>query len=156
MRGALLITCITVACAHQARPPPLSGWEELRSEHFRLRTDLPPAAARETLGRLETLRAALQSAWMVPGDTPDSADVVVLGDTTELLTFTDWLGLSSVSGARPLVVTAAGNPSAFEDELPYTTVLAHELTHVLARWRMHVGRPLVRGRAGRSPRHGAD
>src|SRR5690242_11738712 len=89
MRGVLLIGCITVGCAHSARPPPLTGWEELRSGHFRLTTDLPPAAARITLGRLETLRAALQSSWMVPGDTPDTADVVVLGDTTELLTFTD-------------------------------------------------------------------
>jgi tetratricopeptide (TPR) repeat protein len=78
---------------------------------------------------------------MVPGDTPDTADVVVLGDTTELLTFTDWLGLTSVSGARPQIVTAAGNPSAFEDELPFTTVLAHEMTHVLARWRMPSAAP---------------
>ena len=139
MRGVLLIVCIT-GCVHQARTPPLAGWKELRSEHFRLKTDLPPPAARTTLGRLETLRTALQSAWMVPGDTPDTADVVVLGDTTELLTFTDWLGLTSVSGARPQIVTAAGNPSAFEDELPFTTVLAHEMTHVLAHVGRHCGR----------------
>jgi tetratricopeptide (TPR) repeat protein len=141
MRGVLLIVCITVGCAHSPRSPPLTGWEELRSQHFRLKTDLPPAAARVTLGRLETLRTALQSAWLVPGDTPDRADVVVLGDTTELSTFTDWLGLTSVSGARPQIVTAAGNPSAFEDELPFTTVLAHEMTHVLARWRMPSAAP---------------
>src|SRR5690348_13241730 len=115
MRGVLLIGCIAFGCAHSARPPPLTGWKELRSDHFRLKTDLPLPAARVTLGRLETLRAALQSAWMVPGDTPDSAEVVVLGETTELLNFTDWLGLTGVSGALPLLVTAAGNPSAFED-----------------------------------------
>ena len=64
MRGVLLIGCITVGCAHSARSPPLTGWEELRSQHFRLKSDLPPPAARLTLGRLETLRIALQSAWM--------------------------------------------------------------------------------------------
>ena len=43
---------------------------------------------------------------------------MVLGDTTELLTFTDWLVF--FSGARPLIsfVTAVLNPSVFEDELP--------------------------------------
>jgi tetratricopeptide (TPR) repeat protein len=124
------------ACAHQARPPPLSGWQELRSEHFRVQTDLSPSAARGTLERLETLRSALQTAWAVPEDTSDTADVVVLGETAELLTFTDWLGLSSVSGSRPLIVTAALSTGALEDPLPNTTVLAHELTHVLVRWRM--------------------
>jgi len=34
-----------------------------------------PDVARITLGRLETLRAPLQSVWMPPGDTPDTADV---------------------------------------------------------------------------------
>jgi hypothetical protein len=136
MRGVLLISCIMFACAHQARPPPLSGWQQLRSEHFRVQTDLSPSAARVTLERMETLRSALQTAWMVPEDTPDTADVVVLGETAELLTFTDWLGLSSVSGSRPLIVTAALSTGAFEDPLPNITVLAHELTHVLVRWRI--------------------
>ena len=136
MRGVLLLSCLSIACAHRPRPPPLTGWQELRSDHFRLRTDLAPDAARLTLQRLETLRAALQSAWMAPGDTPDTAEVIVLEDTTELLTFTDWLGLSTVSGARPLLVTAGVSVAVFEEDLPYPSVLAHELTHVLARWRM--------------------
>ncbi|HVP61468.1 MAG TPA: hypothetical protein VMT11_12960 [Myxococcaceae bacterium] len=136
MRGTLVAICLVLACAHQPRPPPLAGWHELRSDHFRLRTDLTPDAARLTLERLEVLRAAVQSAFTVPGDTPDTADVVVLGDTTELLTFTDWLGLATVSGSRPLLVTAGVSTSALQDELPFTAVLAHELTHVLARWRM--------------------
>src|SRR5262244_3012440 len=57
MRGVflgscILVSCIAVSCAHTAptaSPPPLTGWRELRSEHFRLRTDLPEDAARETL-----------------------------------------------------------------------------------------------------------
>jgi hypothetical protein len=106
MRGVLLISCITFACAHQARPPPLAGWQELQSEHFRLQTDLSPSAARVTIERLETLRSALQAAWLVPADTSDTADVLIFVETAELLTFTDWLGVSSVSGSRPLIVTA--------------------------------------------------
>ena len=141
MRGLLVATCVVLACAHQPRPPPLTGWRELRSTHFRLRTDLPEDSARTTLKKLETLRAALQSAWMAPGDTPDTAEVIVLGDTTELLTFTDWLGLSTVSGARPLLVTAGVSIAVFEEDRPYPSVLAHELTHVLARWRMPSGAP---------------
>ena len=141
MRGVLLISCITFACAHQARPPPLAGWEELRSDHFRLQTDLSPSAARVTLERLETLRSALQTEWMVPADASDTADVLILAETAELLTFTDWLGVSSVSGSRPLIVTAADGLGAFEDPLPYTTVLAHEMTHVLSRWRMPSAAP---------------
>ncbi len=141
MRGTLVATCLVLACAHQPRPPPLSGWHELRSEHFRLRTDIAPGAARLTLERLETLRAAVRSAWAAPGDTPDTADAVVLGDITELSAFTEWPGLSTVLGARPLLVTAAARPSAFEDELPSTAVLAHELVHVLARWRMPSAAP---------------
>ena len=77
MRGVLLISCITFACAHQARQPPLGGWQELRSEHFRLQTDLSPSASRVTLQRLETLRSALQTAWIVREGTPHTAVVVL-------------------------------------------------------------------------------
>ncbi|HET9158694.1 MAG TPA: hypothetical protein VFN91_18610, partial [Myxococcaceae bacterium] len=58
MRGVLLITCLIVACAHQERAtsPPIEGWRELTSAHFRLRTDLPEDSARSTLEKLETLR----------------------------------------------------------------------------------------------------
>src|SRR5215469_13650057 len=102
MRLLVPAVLLVSGCAH-TRPPPTEGWRELSSTHFRLRTDLSESSARATLEKLETLRSALQTAWMVPADTPDTADVVVLAETVELLTFTEWLGLSSVSGSRPLI-----------------------------------------------------
>ena len=73
MRGALLITCITVACAHQARPPPalrVGGAPE---------QPLPSQDGPSAFGRADHARAAGDAAGRPPvgvdvlADTPDTA-----------------------------------------------------------------------------------
>src|SRR5678816_2150373 len=98
MRGLLIVTCLALACAHQGpRPPPLTGWRELQSSHFRLRTNLPEDSARSTLETLETLRWWLQAAWSTGGDSPGTTEAIVLSDPAELSTFTPMGGLAATS-----------------------------------------------------------
>ncbi|MGZ6081644.1 MAG: hypothetical protein ACXWK4_12580, partial [Myxococcaceae bacterium] len=112
---------LAVGCAH-APPlaphrPPLTGWRTLRTAHVRLRTDLPSADARTTVERLEVLRAALQTAWFVPEETPGTTEAIVLRDGAELRTFTEWSGVATVTARGPLLVTA-GSPFQFGDVSP--------------------------------------
>ncbi|HUM11637.1 MAG TPA: hypothetical protein VLT82_11860 [Myxococcaceae bacterium] len=134
---ALLVSGLLVGCAHGPRAPSLDGWRELRSPHFRLRTDLPAADARTTVGRLETLRAALQSVRPEadPVDSPGTTLAIVLRDRAELRTFTEWSGLATVTRRGPLLV-ASGQDVAFGDLSPHLELLAHEVAHGLNRWWM--------------------
>jgi hypothetical protein len=129
MSGLLL-----VGCAHDPRPPPVTGWHELRSAHFVLRTDLPAPDARITLERLETLRAALQSVWSEAddADTPGTTQAIVLRDRSELRVFTPWAGFATVTRRGPLLV-ASGREVAFGDLSPHPELLAHEVAHGLDR-----------------------
>ena len=137
MRGVLLAICFALGCAHQSpRAPPLTGWRELRSTHFTLRTNLPEDSARSTLEKLETLRWWLQAAWSTGGDSPGTTEAIVLGDPTELLTFTSSPGIATLSPEGPLLVTA-GLPEGFlGDRSPAAGLLAHEVAHELIRHRM--------------------
>ena len=137
MRGVLLAICFALGCAHQSpRPPPLSGWRELRSTHFTLRTNLPEDSARSTLEKLETLRWWLQAAWSTGGDSPGTTHAIVLGDPAELSSFTPSPGIATISRDGPLLVTA-GQPEGFlGDRSPAADLLAHEVAHELIRHRM--------------------
>lgn len=136
MRALLATVLLLVGCTHVAsRPPPLSGWRELRSLHFRLRTNLPAADARTTIERLETLRAALQTAWSDAEDTPGSTEAIVLRERAELRTFTEWTGLATGT-RRGLLLIAAGSTVSFGDASPRLPLLAHEVAHDLDRRRM--------------------
>jgi hypothetical protein len=137
MRGLLIVACLALACAHQRpRPPPLTGWRELRSAHFRLRTNLPEGSARSTLEKLETLRWWLQAAWSTGGDSPGTTEAIVLSDPAELASFTPSPGIATISRDGPLLVTA-GQPEGFlGDRSPAADLLAHEVAHELIRHRM--------------------
>ncbi len=137
MRPFLLAALLALGCAHRPRSPPLDGWRELRSPHFRLRTDLPAADARTTIERLETLRAALQSVWSDAdaADAPGTTLAIVLRDRAELRTFTEWSGLATVTRRGPLLI-ASGPDVAFGDLSPHQALLAHEVAHGLNRWWM--------------------
>ncbi|HZJ54164.1 MAG TPA: tetratricopeptide repeat protein [Myxococcaceae bacterium] len=136
MRGATIAICLTLGCAHQPRPPPLTGWRELRSAHFTLRTDLPEDSARSTLEKLETLRWWLQAAWSTGGDSPGRTQAIVLEDPAELSTFTPMGGLAATSRDGPLVVTAGQIEGQFGDRSPRMEILAHEVAHDLIRQRL--------------------
>ncbi len=139
MRASWVTTLLAVGCAHAPppppRPPPLTGWRTLRTAHVRLRTDLPSADARTTIERLEVLRAALQTAWSLPEETPGTTEAIVLRDGAELRTFTEWSGVATVTARGPLLVTA-GSPVHFGDVSPDLALLAHEMAHDLDHRRM--------------------
>jgi len=134
MRARMLCGLFLLGCAHGPRAPSLDGWRELRSPHFRLRTDLPAADARTTIARLETLRAALQSAWPASDreDAPGTTQASVLRDPAELRTFTEMGGLATVTRRGPLLIVP-GTGVAFGDLSPQEALLAHEVAHGLTR-----------------------
>ncbi|HZJ54163.1 MAG TPA: hypothetical protein VFD38_08485, partial [Myxococcaceae bacterium] len=137
MRGLLVVTCLALGCAHQSpRPPPLTGWRELRSAHFTLRTDLPEDSARSTLEKLETLRWWLQAAWSTGGDSPGTTAAIVLGTPAELATFTTSPGIATNSREGPLLVTAGLAAELLGDRSPAVEILAHEIAHELIQHRM--------------------
>jgi hypothetical protein len=137
MRGLLIVACLALACAHQRpRPPPLTGWRELRSAHFTLRTDLPEDSARSTLEKLETLRWWLQAAWSTGGDSPGTTQAIVLGNPAELATFTAAPGIATNSREGPLLVTAGQTAELLGDRSPAVEILAHEIAHELIQHRM--------------------
>lgn len=127
---------LVIGCAHTAVvPPPVTGWRELRSPHFRLRTDLPEGSARTTLEKLESLRWSLQTAWSTGGDSPGTTEAIVLSSPAELRTFTDLAGLATTTPEGPLLVTA-GYEGLMGDRSPAVPILAHEVGHELIRRRM--------------------
>ena len=134
MRALLVAILVCTGCAHPPRAPPLTGWRALRTPHLRLRTDLPPSDARTTVEQLETLRAALQTAWSEAEETPGMTEAIVLRDDAELRTFTELTGVATLTARGPLLVTA-GSPTSFGDLSPDHAVLAHEMAHDLGhRW----------------------
>jgi hypothetical protein len=134
---AVLLTVLALACAHQSpRPPPVTGWRELRSAHFTLRTDLPEDSAPRTLEKLEMLRRWLQAAWSTGGDSPGTTQAIVLGDPAELSTFTASPGIATLSPEGPLLVTAGQTAELLGDRSPAVEILAHEIAHELIQHRM--------------------
>ena len=134
MRLLLPAALLFFGCAHPGSPP-VDGWRELTSPHFRLRTDLPEGSARTTLEKLEMLRWWLQSAWSTGGDSPGVTQAIVLAEPVELQTFTEVMGLATATREGPLLVTA-GTVYQFGDRSPGIHVLAHEIAHELIRRRM--------------------
>jgi len=135
LRPFPLAVLLILGCAHDPHPPSVQGWRELRSTHFRLRTDLPESDARTTLEKLELLRWWLQSAWSTGGDSPGTSNAIVLDRPAELRTFAPMPGIATTARDGPLLVTA-GTETLFGDRSPGVQVLAHEVAHELIRRRM--------------------
>jgi len=136
MRALTFAAVLLAGCAHRAvTAPPTTGWRELRSRHFRLRTDLPNGSARATLEKLESVRGWLQSAWTTGGDSRGTTQAIVLASPAELRTFTEIMGLATTTREGPLLVTA-GYEGLMGDRSPALPVLAHEVAHELIRRRM--------------------
>ncbi|MBF5044992.1 hypothetical protein FGE12_21500 [Aggregicoccus sp. 17bor-14] len=85
---ALSLAALASGCAIAPRNdcPQLKGpaWQELRSEHFQLRTDLDPKDAQAALVRFEQFRSALLNAWGAGYRPPGVVDVVVFAKPSEL------------------------------------------------------------------------
>jgi len=128
--AALLLAVATATCAGHLPPCPAAGgpaWTELRSAHFRLRTDDKPADARAMLTDLEQLRAALLMAFGAPVDLDTGRLPVVVIDRG----WTDFAprqvqGFSTGALFQPLIVMARGS-ALHQQEL-----IKHELVHFLS------------------------
>jgi Tfp pilus assembly protein PilF len=111
-------------------------WREAASAHFRLRSDLDEDDARETIRRLEEIRASmLAMVWPGAPDPPIRTEVIVLRSQIELMVFV----------RDPHVPPLIGGLRAKRSPLPASllfagadsrtmTTLVHELAHDLSEW----------------------
>lgn len=129
MSRLLLVFLLLFGCAHASRATDPALWLEVQTEHFSLRTDLPPGDAREAAAELESLRAALLAAsWHGQKLPVERTQVVELASERELREFAEkgYLGfVASDAFEEPIMVV---NASGDAQEL-----LKHELSHVITR-----------------------
>jgi tetratricopeptide (TPR) repeat protein len=120
------------ACAH-APARPRSGdpanWVELQSEHFLVRSDLPPEEAKKSVAGMELARAALLAVgWHAKAESRIRTVVVQLAGAAEMEEFAP-KGVGGFAGydafEQPLIVIHGANVL---DE----TLFKHELTHVIS------------------------
>jgi hypothetical protein len=141
MRAAALALVSIWAIAGCATLPawPAKGgpiWREAISTHFRLRSDLDEDDARETIRRLEEIRASmLEMVWPGVPDPPIRTEVVVLRSSTELMVFVRdphepplIAGLRAERSPLPASLLFAGT------DLRTMSTLVHELAHDLSEW----------------------
>lgn len=108
-------------------------WHEVRSAHFRVRTDLNAGTAETTARELERLHAGLLRVWRSDAAPPGVIDAIVLRHHTELAEFTQWASeLTTYTEQGPLLVLI-GYSYAIGDDPPTRYIQAHELSHVLVR-----------------------
>src|SRR5450631_2769540 len=100
--------------------PPVSGWRELKSVHFTLRTNLDPEAAMQAAQEIERTRAALLAAlWPQPHEVGiEPVDVIVLKDRMDFERYgaPGSRGLYSHSALPPRIVLW-GAPDSWEEKL---------------------------------------
>jgi hypothetical protein len=96
------------------------GWQELKSAHFTLRTNLDPEAALEAAQEIERTRAALLAAmWPQPHEVGiEPVDVIVLKDRSDFERYgaAGSRGLYSHSALPPRIVLW-GAPDSWEEKL---------------------------------------
>ena len=109
--AATLVLCVT---------GPGQGWQELKSAHFTLRTNLEPEAAMAAAREIERTRAALLAAmWPAPHEAGiEPVDIIVLKDRADFERYSapGSRGLYSHSALPPRIVLW-GAPSSWEERL---------------------------------------
>ena len=137
--GLVVVSLWAIAgCATLPACPAKGGptWREAVSAHFRLRSDLDEPDARETIRRLEEIRASmLATVWPGAPDPPIRSEVVVLRSRIELMVFVRdprvpaviW-GLRAERSPLPASLLFAGT------DFRAMSVLVHELAHDLSDW----------------------
>jgi hypothetical protein len=106
------------------------AWTELTSAHFVVRTDLPPAEARELVQTLEDARAAmLAMVWGGQAGPPTRLTVVALASATETrrLTRGVFSGVYVRADHFPPTIVFGGRPLE-------VWLVKHELAHHLSSW----------------------
>ncbi|RKG93898.1 hypothetical protein [Corallococcus terminator] len=109
-------------------------WREVRSSHFRVRTNLEEKAAVQTAVELEEFRRALLLAWGPGFDPPGTVDVILLSNPRDLEEFTDgrYAGFVGQTGDGPRMVMTGGGGYLLPDAPGDKETQAHELAHYLS------------------------
>ncbi|AGC47105.1 hypothetical protein MYSTI_05829 [Myxococcus stipitatus DSM 14675] len=147
-----LVLVLAVGCATPRALCPREGgdtWTEVQSRHFRVRTNLRPAAAAETARELELLRRALLFAWGPDFAPEDFVDVVILRDLKELSEFTQghFSGHKRATDRGSLLILSGHDD--VPGRKPSLQLQAHELTHHLSDYvLLHRPKWLSEGLAG--------
>ncbi|MFY1826941.1 DUF1570 domain-containing protein [Myxococcus fulvus] len=131
----LLGLLLSSGCAGSRAVCPREGgraWSEVKSEHFRMHTDLSPEVATKSAIELEKLRRALLLAWGTDFNPPGSLDVILLRNTSELAEFTQgrYVGFVSTTERGPLLVMSG--EGYLLDNGPELQLQTHELAHYLS------------------------
>ncbi|WNG42203.1 tetratricopeptide repeat protein [Archangium violaceum] len=108
-------------------------WREVKSTHFRVRTNLSAEAAEKTAVELEQFRRALLLAWDSEFDPPGEVEAIVLRNPEELEEFTDGnvAGFATTGENGPLLVMSGGSLLRGESSVDHRVQL-HELAHYLS------------------------
>jgi len=129
LRRVVLAALLCAACSHRQRLPDGSfAFLEVHSDHFRLRTDLPEAEARQAVIELERVRNAFLVSLFSPDlDAGAPLDVVALADVEEMAEFAPprTLGFFAQSSTGHRMIALSG------DDPAGSVVLRHELAHHL-------------------------
>ncbi|WP_342377721.1 DUF1570 domain-containing protein [Myxococcus stipitatus] len=132
---AVLVWVVSTGCASSRALCPAEGgrvWSEVRSEHFRLHTNLSPEVAAQSAAELEKLRRAVLLAWGPDFNPQGSLDVILLRNTSELAEFTQgrFVGFVASTERGPLLVMSG--EGYVLDNGPEQQLQTHELAHYLS------------------------
>ncbi|CAM3369137.1 DUF1570 domain-containing protein [Corallococcus sp. ZKHCc1 1396] len=132
-----LALMLSSGCAASRALCPAEGgrpWREVRSSHFRLRTNLEEKAAAQTAVELEEFRRALLLAWGPGFDPPGTVDVILLSNPRDLEEFTDgrYAGYAIQTPNGPRMVMTGGGGYLLPDAPGDKETQAHELAHYLS------------------------
>ncbi|RKG54537.1 DUF1570 domain-containing protein [Corallococcus sp. AB011P] len=132
----LALTLFSGCTASRALCPAEGGrpWREVRSSHFRVRTNLEEQAAAKSALELEEFRRALLLAWGAGFDPPGTVDVIVLSNPRDLEEFTDarYAGFAGQTPDGPRMVMTGGGGYLLADTTGDKETQAHELAHYLS------------------------
>ncbi|QAT85899.1 hypothetical protein EJ065_4346 [Corallococcus coralloides] len=132
----LALTLFSGCTASRALCPAEGGrpWREVRSSHFRVRTNLEEQAAARSAVELEEFRRALLLAWGTGFDPPGTVDVIVLSNPRDLEEFTDarYAGFAGQTPDGPRMVMTGGGGYLLADTTGDKETQAHELAHYLS------------------------
>ncbi|NOK37732.1 hypothetical protein D7W79_31115 [Corallococcus exercitus] len=132
----LALTLFSGCTASRALCPAEGGrpWREVRSSHFRVRTNLEEPAAARSAVELEEFRRALLLAWGAGFDPPGTVDVILLSNPRDLEEFTDgrYAGFAGQTPDGPRMVMTGGGGYLLADTTGDKETQAHELAHYLS------------------------
>ncbi|TSC24485.1 DUF1570 domain-containing protein [Corallococcus sp. Z5C101001] len=132
----LALTLFSGCAASRALCPAEGGrpWREVRSTHFRLRTNLEPKAASQTAVELEAFRRALLLAWGPDFDPPGTVDVILLSNPRDMEEFTQgqYAGFAGQTPDGPRMVMTGGGGYLLPDAPGDKETQAHEMAHYLS------------------------